>query len=200
MLNPHVKMGDRLFITMDRIPGYVYVLLVAGVVVWFLPFPLTGWSRKSPQTRDPRARWGILLEVAAYAIVWQGHFWRMPLPPWRLILSILFLVLANLLSWTSTRALGRYLRFEAALDADHQLVRSGPYRILRHPMYTSMLCLILGTGFVLAAPLIFAIAIVVFVIGTEIRVQIEDRLLGDRFGEEFCEYRRTTRAYIPLVR
>jgi protein-S-isoprenylcysteine O-methyltransferase Ste14 len=57
--------------------------------------------------------------------------------------------LASLLSWTATRALGRHLRFDAALTPDHQLVRSGPYRLLRHPIYTSMFCLLLGTGFVI---------------------------------------------------
>ena len=36
--------------------------------------------------------------------------------------------------------------------------------------------------------------------GTEIRVWVEDRLLADRFGEEFREYRRSTSAYIPLLR
>jgi protein-S-isoprenylcysteine O-methyltransferase Ste14 len=185
---------------MDRIHGFAYLILMIGVIVWFLPFPLVGWSSKSPQKHDPRARWGILLEVIAYTTVWQGHFWSVPLPIWRLALSVLFLVLASVLSWTSTRALGRHLRFEAALDPDHQLVRNGPYRIIRHPIYASMLCLLLGTAFMVATPQLFAIAVVVFIVGTEIRVLVEDRLLEDRFGEEFREYRRTTPAYIPLLR
>jgi protein-S-isoprenylcysteine O-methyltransferase Ste14 len=185
---------------MDRIPAYAYVILMVGVIVWFLPFPLVGWSSKSPQKRDPRARWGILLQVVAYTTVWQGRFWSMPLPVWRLALSVLFLVLASMLSWTSPRALGRHLRFEAALETNHQLVRSGPYRIVRHPIYASMLCLILATAFMVATPVLFAVAVIVFIVGTEIRVQVEDRLLEDRFGEEFRNYRRTTPAYIPLLR
>ena len=38
------------------------------------------------------------------------------------------------------------LRVDAAVGADHELVRSGPYRLVRHPIYTSMLCVILATG------------------------------------------------------
>jgi protein-S-isoprenylcysteine O-methyltransferase Ste14 len=41
---------------------------------------------------------------------------------------------------------------------------------------------------------------VVFLVGTEIRVQTEDRLLAARFGEEFRQYRKHVRAYVPFVR
>lgn len=112
----------------------------------------------------------------------------------------MFLTLASLLSWTATRALGRHLRFDAALTPDHQLVRSGPYRILRHPIYTSMFCLLRGTGFIVTPiPLLLA-ATAIFIAGTEIRVRIEDGLLASRFGAEFREYQRSVSAYIPFVR
>ena len=182
------------------LPIYAYGILAAGFVAWFLPFPLAGWSRKSPQKRDSRWRWGLLMEFIGYVMLWQGPFWTRPLTPSRLILSVLFFALASLLSWTATRALGRHLRFEAAVDTDHQLIRSGPYRVVRHPIYASMLCLMLGMGFLLATPLQFAAAMVLFLAGTEIRIWVEDRLLADRFGEEFLDYRRSTAAYIPWLR
>ena len=182
------------------LPRYAYVTLAAGFVAWFLPFPLVGWSRKSPQKRDSRWRWGMFLESVGYAIVFAIPLWARSLPPWRVALSVLFFVLASLLSWTSTRALGRYLRFEAAVDADHRLIRSGPYRIVRHPIYASMLCTILGAGCMVARPLPFLVAMIFFLAGTEIRVRTEDRLLADRFGEEFHVYRRSTPGYIPLLR
>jgi protein-S-isoprenylcysteine O-methyltransferase Ste14 len=39
-----------------------------------------------------------------------------------------------------------------------------------------------------------------FIAGTEIRVRLEDKLLAERFGDEFRDYRRSTPAYIPLIR
>jgi protein-S-isoprenylcysteine O-methyltransferase Ste14 len=181
-------------------PTYAYIILLVGWVLWFLPFPIAGWNRNSPQKRDPRARWGLLLQGLAYAIVWQGHFWTRYPPTWRIALSILFLALAALLSFTATRALGRHLRFEAALSPDHELIRTGPYRLIRHPIYTSMLCLLLGTGFMIASPPLFVPAILIFLIGTEIRVHVEDKLLASRFGDDFHNYQHTVSAYIPLVR
>lgn len=81
-----------------------------------------------------------------------------------------------------------------------ELVTSGPYRLLRHPIYTSMLCILCGTGWLLTPlPMVLA-AVIVFMVGTEIRVRIEDRLLGERFGEPFQQYRRRVAAYIPFLR
>lgn len=177
-----------------------YLILAAGWLVWFIPFPVTGWNSKTPARRDNRARWGLVLEVIAYSLLWQGKFWERSPEPWRIACSILFLALAGLLSWTATRALGRHLRFDAALSPDHELVRSGPYRVLRHPIYTSMFCMLLGTGFMITSlPLLLA-AILLFVSGTEIRVRIEDGLLASRFGDKFREYQRAVPAYVPFVR
>ena len=111
-----------------------------------------------------------------------------------------FFALASVLSWTARAALGRQWRFDAGLISEHQLITSGPYGVIRHPIYTSMLCLMLGMGFIVASPLLFAAAMVLALIGTEIRVRIEDHLLAARFGERFDEYRRQVRAYVPLIR
>lgn len=181
-------------------PSYGYVILAVGWILWFLPFPLAGWNGSKPASMDPRARWGIVLQVLGYVLLWQGHFWVRPLVEWRMLISIPLLAAAALLSWTSTRALGRHLRLDAALSADHRLVRTGPYAVLRHPIYASMLCVLLGTGFMVTSPLLFVAAVIVFLAGTEIRVQIEDRLLAERFGDEFWEYQGSASAYIPYVR
>ena len=181
-------------------PAYEYVLLGAGWLIWFTPFPLNKWNFQTPQKVDPRARWGLLLELVAYSVLWQTAFWRRSPEAWRTTLSVLFLILAGLLSWTATHALGRHLRFDAALSADHELVRSGPYRMLRHPIYTSMLCMLLGTGFLITPLPLLVLGIAVFVAGTEIRVRSEDGLLHSRFGDQFHDYQRTVSAYVPFLR
>jgi protein-S-isoprenylcysteine O-methyltransferase Ste14 len=113
---------------------------------------------------------------------------------------VIFFSLAILLSSTAVRALGRHLRFDAALGPNHQLINYGPYRVLRHPIYTSMLCMLLGTGFLITPVLLLMIATLVFVVGTEVRVRIEDGLLESCFRDEFRSYQRSVSAYIPFVR
>jgi len=78
--------------------------------------------------------------------------------------------------------------------------KSGPYRWLRHPIYTSMLLLLLAAGLAWTWwPMLLA-ALFFFLLGTEIRVRAEDRLLAGRFQESFSAYRSRVRAYIPFIR
>jgi protein-S-isoprenylcysteine O-methyltransferase Ste14 len=182
------------------VPAYAFAVLAAGWFLWVLPFFLVNRQKQPAKQVDKRARWGIILVAVAYAILWQGHFWKMQLRPWRLALSVVFFAFAALLSWTGTRALGRQWRVDAGLTADHRLVKVGPYRVVRHPIYTSMLCTLCGTGILIAPWWLFILSILFFIAGTEIRVHIEEKLLGSHFGEQFIEFKRRVPAYIPFLR
>jgi protein-S-isoprenylcysteine O-methyltransferase Ste14 len=182
--------------------GAVLGLLIVGggSALWLAPFLITDRGSGSVAVVDRRARWGLLLESLGIAMMLLGGFWTVDKSSWRSTVAIVFFLLAALLSWTATHALGRQLRFDAAIGTEHRLVHSGPYRIVRHPIYCSMLCLIWGIGFVAASPWLFVSATVMFLAGTEIRVRIEDRLLARRFGERFEQFRRSTSAYVPMIR
>lgn len=181
---------------------YAYIILDVAWLLWGFPFLRAYFRRdgKKPETVDRRARVGMILEGVGYVLLWQGKFWLTPVTHLRLALSILFFAFAILLSWTAPRALGKQWRFDAGLSSDQMLVRNGPYRFLRHPIYTSMFCVLLGMGFMVTPVWLFVAAITAFVIGTEIRVRLEDRLLAARFGDEFTAYSGRVSAYIPLLK
>jgi protein-S-isoprenylcysteine O-methyltransferase Ste14 len=63
-----------------------------------------------------------------------------------------------------------------------------------------MLCVLFGTGFMVTPLWLLLLAVTLFVVGTEIRVRIEDQLLSSRFGERFREYESSVPAYIPFLR
>jgi protein-S-isoprenylcysteine O-methyltransferase Ste14 len=181
-------------------PAYAYAILVAGWLFWLTPFFRARQGEKPAKQLDRRARWGILLVAVAYCLLWQGHFWERSPQPWQVALSIVSFVLASVLSWTGARALGRQWRIDAGLSAEHELITSGPYRLVRHPIYTSMLGVLLGTGSLITPWWLFVPSILLFIIGTEIRVRIEDNLLASHFGEQFVEYQRRVPAYIPFLK
>lgn len=179
-------------------PAYVYVVLLIGWLAWVSAF--IGRKRATgARTIDKHARWGMVLQGVGFALVWQARFWEHA-PGWKLFPAIAFMLAAALLSWTGVSALGPQWRLDAGLNADHRLVRSGPYALIRHPIYASMLCMLLGTGLILSPWWLFLSAVAVFLIGTEIRVRTEDALLGSQFGSEFTAFQRKTPAYIPWVR
>jgi protein-S-isoprenylcysteine O-methyltransferase Ste14 len=181
-------------------PAYAYAALGIGWLVWVLPFFLVNREKQPAKRIDKRARLGILLVCIAYALLWQGRFWERSPHVWQFAISILFFVLAAILSWTGARALGRQWRMDAGLTADHQLVTTGAYRFVRHPIYASMFCVLCATGFLFTPWWLFVPAIIFFVAGTEIRVHIEEKLLASQFGEQFVEFKRRVPAYIPLIR
>jgi protein-S-isoprenylcysteine O-methyltransferase Ste14 len=179
---------------------FAFVLLAAGWVAWVLPFFLVNKQKQPAQQVDKRARWGMALVGVGYALLWQARFWELSLAPWRFALSILFFVLAALLSWSGARALGKQWRMDAGLTADHQLVQAGAYRVVRHPIYASMFCTLCATGFLFTPWWLFVPAVLFFIAGTEVRVHIEEKLLAKQFGEQFAEFKRRVPAYIPFVR
>src|SRR6476661_8474082 len=176
-------------------PPYIYGVVVIGIIAWFIPFVLAHRKTTSASTVDKRSRWGMLLQLAAFTLLWQGHFWTRQLAAWRLIVCLVCFGFATLLSWTSARALGRELRIDAALGDDHQLIRSGPYAVVRNPIYTSMLLVDCAIAVVITPWQLFMPSLLLFILGAEIRVRTEEMLLSGRFGEEFRNYKYRVPAY-----
>jgi protein-S-isoprenylcysteine O-methyltransferase Ste14 len=123
-----------------------------------------------------------------------------PLVLARIVPSVVFGVLAAVLAWTSVQHLGKQFRLRAGLYVGHELVRTGPYAIVRHPIYASLLCILLCTLLLLTPWEWILVSLAFFFLGTEIRVRAEDKLLASRFAEEFREYRDKVPAYVPFIR
>jgi protein-S-isoprenylcysteine O-methyltransferase Ste14 len=70
------------------------------------------------------------------------------------------------LASAATRHLGEQWRYEAALSEDHELIQTGPYRWLRHPIYTSTLLLLVAAGLAWTWWPMLVAALVFFRVGT----------------------------------
>ncbi len=81
---------------------------------------------------------------------------------------------------------------------DHRLVRGGPYRLLRHPMYAGILAMFLGTAILVGEwRAMIALGIVIGAYSRKIRM--EERHLRRIFGEEYAAFARECRAVIPWM-
>ena len=172
-------------------------------IAWSLAFvkPQKRASGQKKAVRAPSSRWGIFLVMLGYACVWA--FVRptgFEKSPASLIASMIFAPPSVVLVWMAVRHLDKQWRFEAALSEDHKLITTGPYRWLRNPIHASMLGMLLATGFAKTWWPLLVAGVIFFVIGTEIRVRAEERLLEQRFGEEFAQYKTQTPAYLPFLR
>lgn len=144
----------------------------------------------------------MVLEALSYCVLFihPAQFWNSPAPAWRLAVGITSAVVAFCLSWNAIRHLGQQWRVDAGLNNDHNLVVTGPYSFVRHPIYASMLCMFLMNAAFLGTLPGWIIGSVLFILGTEIRVRTEDRLLHERFGDMFYNWQQRVPAYIPFLR
>jgi len=182
---------------------FAWVELLLAWAAWLYPFVLRAPHRqKRPSTTVAGpTRVGLALECLAIALALNI---RRPdsTPPGlpRVVASLVCAGCGVVLAWTAVTHLGKQFRIHAGLYEDHELVRTGPYALVRHPIYASLLTMLLCTLLLLTPWPWALVSLAVFVTGTEIRVRTEDRLLESRFGESFRDYRRRVPAYLPFVR
>ncbi len=141
---------------------------------------------------------GMMLQAVAYPIVFVGVLHPYA-DSWRVTLGFICGAAAVLLMWTAIPALGKQWRLAAGVNEDHVLVQTGPYALVRHPIYTSMLGLLLASGFLLTPLPRLAVALAIFMIGTEIRTRTEEDVLREHFGREFEDYRARVRGLVPWI-
>jgi protein-S-isoprenylcysteine O-methyltransferase Ste14 len=93
--------------------------------------------------------------------------------------------------------LGRNWSQTVAIKEEHELVSSGPYCRVRHPMYTGGLVACIGSAIAVGGPWIFLLLILGAIFLW--RVGAEDKLMAQQFPNEYLDYRKRTKALIPFV-
>ncbi|MBK7929636.1 MAG: isoprenylcysteine carboxylmethyltransferase family protein [Bryobacterales bacterium] len=97
--------------------------------------------------------------------------------------------------------LGAGLYWWALRSGESGLVTGGAFAVVRHPMYLGFFLLVVATALLASARWTLAAAVVVYALGTELRVAREEAELGRRFGDEHASYRAQTRwRWLPGLR
>lgn len=95
-------------------------------------------------------------------------------------------------------ALGRHYDLVLEVHEDHELIREGPYALVRHPVYTGLalhfagLCLASGNLLLILGTLLVSYP------AFYVRARAEENLLRDRFGAEYEKYAREVPMLVPL--
>jgi protein-S-isoprenylcysteine O-methyltransferase Ste14 len=188
-----------------------FLVFVVVMLCWFA-FAAIFFFRKQPERspdrkRDPASIYGLVLQGLSYAIVWSWR--REPFSPvlsgrnWlSFILEVLAIVASIASVWFimwAVKTLGKEWSLSARLVEGHKLATTGPYRVVRHPIYTGMLGMLLATGIAISGWPAIVVAVTVFLVGTIIRMRSEEKLLREAFGPDFENYSQTVPAIIPGV-
>jgi len=94
--------------------------------------------------------------------------------------------------------LGRNWSALATIKHDHELVTSGPYGLVRHPIYTGLIGAAVGSVLVFQH-LPGVVATLMILVGVVIKIRVEERIMRERFGSVYEVYTREVKSLIPWV-
>lgn len=95
--------------------------------------------------------------------------------------------------------LGKFFTAKVQIQKDHELIKAGPYRYIRHPSYLGIAIIALGLGIALANWISLLLCIVLPGIGIMQRIKVEEKELELHFGEQYRDYRKSTWRLIPYI-
>jgi len=151
------------------------------------------------------------LEIALLALMWITgvilplvaiftpflSFADYPLHPGAFAMGTVVLSLGIWLFYRSHADLGRNWSISLEIREDHQLVRSGVYRHIRHPMYTAIFLTALAQALLLSNWLAGPSCFLAFLVMFALRIGREETMMLNKFGEAYGDYMNRTKRLIP---
>lgn len=141
----------------------------------------------------------LWLSPLAYLLnpVWMAWS-RIGLPDWSRWLGVVVGILCvGLLYWLFS-SIGSGITPTSATRRQHRLVTSGPYRWVRHPLYTVGSSMFVAFGMMADNWFIAALGVLVFV-GMAARTPKEEANLIEKFGDEYRKYMKNTGRFLPYL-
>jgi len=142
----------------------------------------------------------LWLSVLTYLINPAWMAWAsLSLPVWvRWIGAVILVACVPLIYWVFS-SLGKNVTPTVAIRREHSLVTHGPYRWVRHPLYTGASLAFIGLSLLAANWFIAAVLLLVWPV-IAMRTPIEEKRLIERFGDEYRNYMQRTGRYLPKLK
>ncbi|MBB6371308.1 methyltransferase family protein [Chryseobacterium shigense] len=185
----------------------LHILFSASMVAWFLSEILYKNMLKSGKedSKDKdRSTLNILWMAIPFSIaasVAVSYMTAFPIAKgaWILYTGEAFILTGIVLRFFIIRSLGKYFTVDVTIKKDHQIKKEGFYKYLRHPSYAFSLLTSLGLGLYLNNWISLILAFLPPFLAFIYRIKIEEQALVEQFGEEYIQYRKTTKKLIPFI-
>lgn len=124
---------------------------------------------------------------------------RLPIPSWIRWLGMIITVLGMVLEFSTQLYLGRNYSTTLHIREGQSLVTSGPYRYIRHPMYTALITVGVGIG-LLSSSWYFLLPFIATGIVIAFRTRREEEAMIEKFSDEYIQYAQGTGRFFPQIR
>lgn len=197
--------------TLSGYVGSVNLIATVGLVVCWAAVVLVWlagavyYESRAPAERT-RARfvspiWATVVIFALVSVAMPRGDWKdLTLhTAWVRILGLVILLAATAFTLWARLVLGAMWSAAPTVKEGHQLHTSGPYGITRHPIYTGLLGMILGS-LLLSGGGRWIVALPVYVVLLEFKIHTEERLMLAQFPDDYPRYRQRVPQLIPGLR
>jgi protein-S-isoprenylcysteine O-methyltransferase Ste14 len=179
------------------------VLWIAFIIYW----RIKAVDTKTNQRLEPAASGILRVLIFLAAIVlfsttriplhwlylqpWPAGFWPFWLGAIVMVAGLLFAVWAR-------EHLGSNWSSSVTIKQGHELITTGPYRVVRHPIYTGILAGLLGTAIALSQVRGFIAFALIFIV-LWLKLRMEEQWMRSQFGETYTTYAHQTAALLPYL-
>ncbi len=180
------------------------------IIAFWITF-LVVWLISARRVKAIAEKQSLLSALAHRILVgmgwWMLAYPRLPPPMnlvllpqthWTAVMGVVICAYGLFLTIWARRTLAGNWSSDVTFKLGHELVKTGPYRFVRHPIYTGLLVMCLGTAIEVGLLRCF-VAIVVVGIGFWIKLAQEERLLLRHFPDEYPAYQKGVKALVPFV-
>jgi protein-S-isoprenylcysteine O-methyltransferase Ste14 len=188
--------------------GYDAGDLMRDAWIVFAVYWLVAALRRNPaKKREPALEWlaRFLMMAIAFLLLYKPNpRWGrlndrfIPYIPWVRALGAALAAAGIAFAIWARHHIGRYWSGSVSLRADHQLIRTGPYSQIRHPIYTGILVALAGTVLVIGCDR-GLVAFAIILAGFIWKSKREEKLLAGEFGPAFEEHKRLTGFFLPRL-
>lgn len=182
-----------------------------GVAAWYvlrLPFEMKARRMKVTNASHRTLRDMTLLSIstlglgiipAIYAVSGQPRFASYPLTFAQVAAGVIVFICALWLFWRTHRAIGKYWSVTLEIKEKHELVTTGVYARVRHPMYSAFFMWALAQALLLPNWIAGPAGLVGFGVLFFFRVGREEQMMREAFGAQYDAYVRRTKRIIPGI-
>jgi protein-S-isoprenylcysteine O-methyltransferase Ste14 len=189
---------------MNVVAGWVVAICwVTFGIVWIVGAFTTKRAAEG-QRGWRRWRYGVPLVVLLLIVTRQANGLTIDTTLWPVSLALLvsadlITIIGLMIAVWARVALGVYWSGNVVVKEAHVIIERGPYRVVRHPIYSGVLLMLLGTALWWRRSvglLMYAVALAGFII----KARLEERLLSEHFPVEYGRYKmRVKRALVPWI-
>jgi protein-S-isoprenylcysteine O-methyltransferase Ste14 len=182
-------------------------LVPAFWIIWIAVWVASARGVKQNERRESdttRLGYSVLLWAAALLLVLRSvplgplDIRFVPDTPAVAALATVFVGIGLAFSIWARMHLGANWSARVTVKRDHALIRSGPYRLVRHPIYTGLLVAFIGTALLIGEWRgVLALALVLASFWSKLR--LEERWMAETFGADYRDYQAKVAALIPFV-